>query len=189
MINKHFIVRFLGLILLLFGIFIALENHIILYKSSPSKHSSFLLQAKESTLLETNSINEGDFFGFLHFPKLDKTLEIYEGINKHVLNKGIGHYLGSSFPGEVSNSILSGHRDTYFRLLEHISEKDILTVETDAGEFLYKVRKIEIVNADDQTILTPKSRPIITLITCYPFSYIGKAPKRLIVTADFMKKL
>ncbi|MGP7819472.1 sortase [Niallia sp. 01092] len=132
---------------------------------------------------------EGAWIGAIYLPSVDQSIDIYEGTNDKVLNKGIGHFTRSSFPGEQNNSVLSGHRDTFFRVLKDVKRNDFISIQTVYGAFYYKVRKIDIVSADSRDILTPKSRPVLTLTTCYPFYFIGDAPQRYIITADLIKSV
>ncbi len=125
----------------------------------------------------------GDQFGELYIPVLKKTLPVYEGTDQEELDQGVGHFTESVLPGEGDNSVLSGHRDTVFQRLGEVKIGDKLIVRTDAGEFEYKIYKIRIVDKDDKTVIVPKPRATLTLSTCYPFSYLGSAPKRYIVVA------
>jgi len=133
-------------------------------------------------------LKEGEWFGVLIAPKQNKKVPIYEGTSSSILSKGAGHYSASASPEESDNTIISGHRDTYFRFLKDVSKNDKIIIETNKGVFTYRIRKAEIVSASAENILTPKSRPILTLTTCFPFSYIGDAPERYILTADLIKK-
>ncbi|GKU82777.1 class D sortase [Niallia sp. NCCP-28] len=132
------------------------------------------------------SYQEGEKIGTLYLPTAKKAIPIFEGTTDAILKKGAGHFSSSFLPGEKNNSIFSGHRDTYFRVLKDLQIKDLLYIQTKTGKFYYKIRKMEIVSADDQRVFTPKSRGILTLTTCYPFYYIGDAPKRYIITADLL---
>jgi sortase A len=129
---------------------------------------------------------KGENFGQLTIPRIKKTFPIYQGTDEETLRKGVGHFPKSALPGEKNNVILSGHRDTVFRGLKDLVEKDQLLVTTEAGEFLYKIRKIRIVDADDQTVIKPKPKGTLTLTTCYPFYFIGDAPQRYIIVAEMI---
>jgi sortase A len=128
----------------------------------------------------------GQEIGQLTIPRIKKTFPIYQGTDDQTLRKGVGHFPKSALPGEKNNVILSGHRDTVFRGLKDLVEKDQLLVTTEAGEFLYKVHKIRIVDADDQTVMKPKPRDTLTLTTCYPFYFIGDAPQRYVIVGDLI---
>jgi sortase A len=126
----------------------------------------------------------GDIVGILQFPSLNEELPIIEGTDEDDLEKGVGHYKGSSFPNEKGQIVLSGHRDTVFRRLGELKLGDILTISTPKGTFSYKIEHTQIVEANDRSIITlQKNEEILTLTTCYPFSFIGNAPERYIITA------
>ncbi|WP_262366005.1 class D sortase [Bacillus sp. E214] len=129
----------------------------------------------------------GEKFGELIIPKISAYLPIIEGTDEDELEKGVGHYADSVLPGMKDNSVLSGHRDTVFRKLGQVGKGDELIVQTTAGTFTYKVFGVRIVDADDRTVIVPKSRPVLTVTTCYPFDYIGDAPQRYILSANLIK--
>ncbi|MCD7035863.1 class D sortase [Metabacillus sp. GX 13764] len=128
----------------------------------------------------------GENMGELFIPKLKASLPIYHGTDEDELERGVGHYAGSVLPGEKDNSVLAGHRDTVFRRLGEVGKKDLLIVKTKAGTFTYKVRKVRIVDADDRTVIVPKPKATLTVSTCYPFRFIGPAPKRYVLVADLI---
>ncbi len=134
----------------------------------------------------SKKLKKGEKIGELTIPRLNETYPIYEGTSSDILKKGVGHYSRSALPGEANNSILSGHRDTFFKGLEELKKFDELIVKTNAGSFLYKIKKIRIVDDEDQTVITPKPKATLTVTTCYPFYFIGNAPKRYILVADLI---
>lgn len=143
--------------------------------------------ADKITLYPTRG-QAGDKLGELYIPRLDATLPIYQGTGEDELEKGVGHYIKSVLPGEKDNCVLSGHRDTVFQKLGEVKTGDLLVVSTYAGEFKYKVKKIRIVDKDDRTVIVPKPRAVLTVSTCYPFDYIGAAPKRYILVAYLLSQ-
>lgn len=140
----------------------------------------------ESKKLYPHIPKTGDKLGEISIPRLNLTVPVYQGTDPEILRQGAGHVVSSALPGESNNSVISGHRDTVFRGLKDIKEHDRLIVTTEAGSFLYKVKKIRIVDADDQTVLTPKPRATLTVTTCYPFYFLGDAPQRYIISADLI---
>ncbi len=126
---------------------------------------------------------DGDVIGLLHIPKLDKTLPIIEGTDEDMLEKGVGHYSSTVFPGDGEQILLSGHRDTVFRKFGELEVGDRFIVEMPYGSFEYEFKDSEIVGADDETVIGNKGEEVLTLSTCYPFSYIGPAPDRYIIYA------
>ncbi|WP_445489121.1 class D sortase [Niallia sp. 03133] len=149
------------------------------------------LETKKKEPITQSSIystlpKKGENMGELIIPKLDARLPIFHGTDEEELEKGVGHFAGSVLPGEKDNTVLSGHRDTVFRKLGEIGKGDVLTVRTSAGEFTYKVKKVRIVDKDDRTVIVPKPKATLTVSTCYPFKYIGDAPRRYILVADLI---
>lgn len=129
----------------------------------------------------------GEEFGLIEIPAINKSFPIFHGTDDEHLDHGVGHYRGSVLPGEPDHSILSAHRDTYFRELGDVVLNDTIIVTTAAGTFTYKVVDIYIVDAEDDTVIKPTDGPTLSLTTCYPFEFIGKAPERYIVHAKMVK--
>jgi LPXTG-site transpeptidase (sortase) family protein len=100
-----------------------------------------------------------------------------------VLDRGVGHLDGSALPGQAGNVVLAAHRDTFFRGLRDIHNGDTVNVTTQSGPRTYKVDSTEVVDPAQTSVLDPTAKPTLTLITCYPFYFIGHAPKRFIVRA------
>lgn len=128
----------------------------------------------------------GDVIGSLWIPRLKRTIDIIQGTGTKELKKGVGHYVGSVLPGVSDNSVLAGHRDSVFRNLGDVKLGDLMTVRTDYGVFVYEVHKIRIVKADDKTVIVPTDEAVLTLSTCYPFRFVGNAPKRYVVQAGLV---
>lgn len=131
----------------------------------------------------------GKVIGTLSFPKLKRTVSIIQGTTQKQLNRGAGHYIQSALPGEVENSVISGHRDTTFRNLGKLIIGDIVIAKTSAGIFTYKIVAIRIVEADDRTVIVPSDVAMLTLTTCYPFDALGYAPQRYIVSAKLVSSV
>lgn len=129
----------------------------------------------------------GDQIGHLTIPKLNASLPIIHGTDEDDLAKGVGHDMNSVLPGMPDNSVLAGHRDTVFRRLGEVGKGDILEITTSAGKFTYKVSKVRIVDKEDRTVIVPTAHATLTVITCYPFHYIGAAPKRYVLVANLMR--
>lgn len=132
---------------------------------------------------------ERDFappIALLKIPKLDLVVPVFDGTSDLVLNRGVGHIAGTALPGAPGNLGIAGHRDGFFRGLKDIRRGD--AVEIEAGRprrtLLYRVEKIEIVGPREVSVLAPRGGRSLTLVTCYPFYYIGSAPKRFVVEAS-----
>ncbi|MEW4057746.1 class D sortase [Bacillus siamensis] len=126
----------------------------------------------------------GEASGILEIPKIDAELPIVEGTDADDLAKGVGHYKDSFYPDEHGQIVLSGHRDTVFRRTGELKKGDRLNVILSYGAFSYKISHTKIVSRDDTSVITLQhEREELILTTCYPFSYIGNAPKRYIIYA------
>lgn len=121
--------------------------------------------------------------GRLEIPRLNISAMIGEGVDGSTLSVAIGHQTGSAFPGEPGNVVLAAHRDSFFRGLKEISDGDMIHITTLDGSFDYEVIGQAIVNTERTDLLAPTSSPALTLVTCYPFHWIGQAPLRFIVRA------
>ncbi|MGG3560433.1 class D sortase [Neobacillus rhizosphaerae] len=126
----------------------------------------------------------GDTVGLLAIPKIKAELAIIEGTDPDDLEKGVGHYKGSFYPGDVGQIVLSGHRDTVFRRLGELKIGDSLQMQMPYGNFTYEITHTKIVKSNDTSIITlQKQNEELIVTTCYPFRYIGNAPKRYIIYA------
>ncbi len=131
----------------------------------------------------------GEKFGVIEIPVLKRRLPIYEGAEPAQLDLGVGHVASSVLPGENDNSVLAGHRGTSFRNFGLISLGDLIIITTQSGSFTYQTNEIRIVEIDDETVIVSTRSSILTLITCYPFNWIGPAPQRYIVTAVLIESV
>jgi sortase A len=129
-------------------------------------------------------IHMGDTVAKLSIPRLSTQLYVVEGDDERDLRRGPGHVQGTAMPGTRGNSVIAGHRDTHFRVLKDIRKGDDIVVETSAGQFLYRVRDTSIVPPSNTSSLQPSPGPMLHLITCYPFYYVGSAPQRFVVEAS-----
>ncbi len=125
----------------------------------------------------------GDFIGQIDIPRLGLKAIVLEGADSRTLRLGVGHIPGTALPGENGNVSLAGHRDTVFRGLRRIHRNDVIDLTTFAGTSRYVVDWAEVVPPRDTGVLKPDGRPILTLVTCYPFYYVGPAPDRFVVRA------
>jgi sortase A len=126
----------------------------------------------------------GDTVAKLSIPRLDAELYVVEGDDAKELRRGPGHLAGTAMPGANGNCVIAGHRDTHFRVLKDIREGDDIVLQTSSGQYLYRVKRMRVVTPDNTSALQPTSTPELNLITCYPFYYVGSAPKRFVVEAQ-----
>jgi sortase A len=125
----------------------------------------------------------GSTIGRIEIPRLGVSTVIRAGTDSRTLNLAVGHISGTAFPGESGNIGLAGHRDTFFRRLRNIRPDDEIRLVTQEGTFAFRVLRTNIVDPRDTWVLDPTTEPMLTLVTCYPFTYIGSAPQRFIVRA------
>lgn len=121
--------------------------------------------------------------GRISIPRLGVSAIIREGVDRRTLSRAVGHVPGTAHPGGDGNSALSAHRDTFFRPLERIRPGDRIKVSTLDRDITYVVSETRIVPPTDVSVLAPTDTRTLTLITCYPFTYVGPAPDRFIVRA------
>jgi sortase A len=119
----------------------------------------------------------------LRIPRLRIEAPVLEGTDEIVLNRGLGHIDETAAPGADGNSGIAGHRDGFFRGLKDIVVGDVIELETLHGTDAYRVERTWIVNPEDVSVLDPTPTRSITLVTCYPFYFVGSAPQRFIVRA------
>ena len=144
------------------------------------------LSAPPQVVSKFAPVKLGEIIGIISIPKLSEVYPIVQGTDEQSLKKGVGHYVDSVMPGEMDNSVLSGHRDSVFSKLGRLVVGDLVVIKTSAGTFTYSVTKTRIVMANDRTVIVPTPTATLTLSTCYPFYYIGSAPKRFIVSAQLL---
>jgi sortase A len=108
---------------------------------------------------------------------------VREGDGERTLSLALGHIPGTALPGQGGNTGVAGHRDTLFRSLRSIGRNDRIQFQTLSGNYDYRVESIQVVRPSDVAVLSPGPYPELTLVTCYPFYYVGAAPERFVVKA------
>ena len=130
------------------------------------------------------NIVRGGLVGMLDVPRLQLSTPVIEGDDDRTLKRAVGHLPDTPMPWDAGNSAIAGHRDGLFRPLKDVKVGDEIRFRTTRDEFRYRVTRTSIVMPDDLSVLAPQSDPAtLTLITCYPFYYVGSAPKRFVVHA------
>ncbi len=137
----------------------------------------------EAPLAEPHLLQFGDAIGILQIPNIGLETVILYGDSPKVLRLGVGHLPETSMPGEKGNVVIAGHRDTFFRPLRSVRDGDLITIRTQRGTFLYQIESTAIVSPKELWVLQPSDQPELTLLTCYPFDYVGPAPNRFVVRA------
>jgi len=149
--------------------------------------SSFESAAPLSSTTRSTSgfrYSPGQPIGWLEIPRLGISAIIAHGDDTRTLLRAVGHIPGTAFPGEGGNVGLAGHRDTFFRALEGIETFDTIRLVMPDRVFAYRVVSIGVVGPSRVEVLDPTPVPSLTLVTCFPFDYLGKAPYRYVVRAQ-----
>jgi sortase A len=133
---------------------------------------------------KTPEVFADGLIGRLEIPRLELTAMVMEGTGHTTLRRAVGHIAGTALPGQTGNVGISGHRDTFFRPLRKIRLGDTIAVATRNGSFDYRVVSTKIVRPSDVSVLEAGDGEAVTLVTCYPFYFVGAAPFRFIVRAE-----
>jgi sortase A len=156
-----------------------------LYQQAAGKALDKQIHAEErhETGAAQAAAKQGDVLGSIEIPRLGVAVAILEGTTSQTLRLGVGHIEGTALPGEPGNIGIAGHRDTYFRALKDIRTKDEIQIQVATGLTRYEVDSVQIVGSRDTGVLASSPGSAITLVTCYPFHFIGAAPQRFVVHA------
>jgi len=169
--------------LLIFGI-LAVGYAGFTFADSHAYQASEMKKFKQAGhLSEPHNLAEGDVMGELQVPRLGLDAIVVQGDSLAALRRAVGHLSKSALPGEWGNVVLAGHRDTFFRPLSDIRRGDEIRFKTPDRSFDYRVESIEVVAPTDIHVLESSAGHDLTLLTCFPFHYVGPAPKRLVVRA------
>jgi sortase A len=131
-------------------------------------------------------IERGAWVARLTAPSVGLSATVLEGSDDRTLRRAAGHIEYTPLPGEGGNAGIAGHRDTTFYPVRNLEVGDSVTVTTAGAVLEYKVSETMIVEPEDVYVLEPTPAPALTLVTCYPFNFVGSAPKRFIVRADLV---
>lgn len=145
-------------------------------------------QEQKKERLYTSIPSKGAQFAVMTIPKIDAKMNIIQGSHENELAIGAGHYDKSALPGESDNCVIGGHRDTIFRRLGELKKGDLIMIRVNGtGNFTYQVTGTRVVDKDDRTVIVstfPEAK--LSLVTCFPFGFIGAAPERYVVEANLV---
>lgn len=122
--------------------------------------------------------------GEIELARIGVAAMILEGTDARTLLRAVGHIPGTALPGQRGNVAIAGHRDTFFRALRNVRQDDEITLTTVDGSYRYRVDSILVVDPEDTKVLDNSGDDVLTLVTCYPFYFVGPAPRRFIVRAQ-----
>jgi sortase A len=156
-----------------------------LYQKYESRQLDEILRSGPPPAAGSGTVTLGPrrIIGRIEVPRLGVSTIIKEGDDARTLDLAVGHIRGTALPGGRGNIGLAGHRDTFFRRLQHIETGDVIRLVAPEGTFTYLVERTQVVSPKDVWVLDATAEPSLTLVTCYPFSYVGTAPERFIVRA------
>jgi sortase A len=143
------------------------------------------LQAYKEALGAENRVP----LGVLRIPTIRLEAPLFDGTDDATLNYAVGRIAGTARPGEPGNIAIAGHRDGFFRGLKDVRVGDAIELRTPQGTDTYVVDRLQIVSPKDVSVLRPTDVPSLTLVTCYPFYFVGSAPQRYIVTASLTREI
>jgi sortase A len=156
-----------------------------LYQASAKRSlENQIQQEKEPHEIQPKpAIKPGDVLGRLDIPRLGLSVAVLQGTSSRTLRLGAGHIENTPLPGEGGNIGIAAHRDTFFRGLEDIRKNDEIQFQTTTDLFRFVVDWVKVVAPDDLSVLAPSTKSSLTLVTCYPFYFVGPAPSRFVVRA------
>ena len=128
-------------------------------------------------------VGRDGLIGRIQVERLGISVVLLEGTSNKTLRRAVGHIAGTALPGQIGNVGVAGHRDTFFRPLRNVQTDDLITVTTLSGEYRYRVVSTKVVSPESIEVLNSDGSEVLTLVTCYPFYFLGSAPERFIVRA------
>jgi sortase A len=178
------------------GYYVSVQVEAFLYQRYENQELDAILASRTpspttpagaSSARRQTSPTTGSAIGRIQIPRLGVSAVVRAGSDARTLRLAVGHIPGTAMPGEIGNVGLAGHRDTFFRRLRNVRPRDEIRITTPDGTFSYRVERTDVVNPSDVWVLDPTSHGALTLVTCYPFNYIGSAPQRFIVRAKLSR--
>jgi sortase A len=162
-----------------------------LYQADEIRHFQQQIKDSKPVIPRMGRVQEASFhpstgktLGEIELTRIGVTAMILEGTDDRTLRRAVGHIPGTPLPGQPGNVAIAGHRDTFFRALRNVRQDDEITLMTLEGSYRYRVDSISVVGPEDTQVLNNSGGDILTLVTCYPFYFVGPAPRRFIVRAQ-----
>ncbi len=159
------------------------------YQAYEAKELDAILAGGPPTVPHGAVPTQGEVIGRIEIPRLKVKSIVRAGGDSRTLRLAVGYIRGTALPGEAGNVGLAGHRDTFFRRLREIQTDDLIRLVTPKGTFTYRVERVDVVEPGDVGVLDATRYPALTLVTCYPFTFVGAAPQRFIVRARLVPRL
>jgi len=178
-----------GLCLLCWPVFVSAESLLVQwagerqFASTKGARQETIVTGKSGASPSRSPVARGSVLGRFEVPRLKLSYVLLEGTDNRTLDKSIGHVEGTGLPGQSGNISIAGHRNTHFRKLEWIRRGDDIVLTSASGQYRYRVEWARLFKTGDIEVLDAAHGPAVTLITCFPFEYVGAAPLRYIVRA------
>ena len=189
MSRVHLVARYASRILLAAGAFaltyaayLTIDSR--MYQATERRQFALARQSSPVVAAPVLAQADGDSIGVIEIPRIGIAVVVVQGDSPAILKRAVGHIADTALPGNAGNVVLAGHRDTFFRPLRDLRVGDAIALKTRQGDFDYVVESTFVVGPADVWVLEARGGHTLTLITCYPFSYIGPAPDRFIVRAS-----
>jgi sortase A len=179
----RYLLYFGGMLALGYVGFTLLDARLYQVSAKRSLENQSQVENEQKPAAPKPAVKIGDVLGRMDIPRLGVSVAVLEGTNSRILRLGVGHIKGTALPGDPGNSGIAGHRDTFFRALKDVRRDDEIEIQTANGRFRYQVDWVKIVAPNDTSVLTPSTESSLTLVTCYPFYYVGPSPNRFVVRA------
>ena len=160
--------------------FVLVDSQMFQHRERRQLESQLRLTAVSASV----TLNTNGLIGRIEIPRLGLSTMVMEGTTEATLRRAVGHIAGTGLPGHRGNAGIAGHRDTFFLPLRNIRREDLITVTTLLGEYRYRVVSIKVVNPENVAVLDSDGSEVLTLVTCYPFYFVGSAQERFIVRAE-----
>lgn len=151
--------------------------------ASSEPDTSLWSEGRIRAFRETMGLTFDPPLGVLRIPSAGLEVPVLRGTDDASLNRGLGWIEGTTLPGQRGNIGLAGHRDGFFRVLKDVGAGDLVELATADGSVEYVIVSTEVIEPEDVHVLGPTDGPMLTLVTCYPFYFVGSAPQRYIVRA------
>ncbi len=172
-----------GIVALGYVAFTLLDARLYQVSAKRSLENQIQLSKTQPEIRLSRTIKEGGMLGRLDIPRIGLSVAVLQGTSSRTLRLGAGHIAGTALPGTIGNSAIAGHRDTFFRALKDVREQDELQLLTPTGLSRYRVDWVRVIEPGDLSVLAASTQTEITLVTCYPFYFLGAAPNRFVVRA------
>ena len=158
------------------------------FKKQQQQHEEQAARPQAPEALKPRRASPGDVVARLSIQRIHLQAMVREGSDNNTLDVALGHVRGTAMPGQRGNVAVAGHRDRLFRRLAEVGKNDQIQLQTPAATYTYQVDDMAIVSPKTVSVLYSAGDSRLTLITCYPFNYIGSAPKRYIVKAHLVTR-